>query len=57
MEGKGEEISYVFTFLVVFRFYENSGPSREVYVDFGLVTTVNEGSTPFPGGTLFFKHK
>jgi hypothetical protein len=54
MEGKGEEICYVFTFLMVFRFYENSGPSREVYVNFGLVTTANEGSTPFPGGTLFF---
>jgi hypothetical protein len=32
-------------FLVVFHVYENSGPSREVYVDFGLVTTVNEEST------------
>jgi len=27
-------------FLVVFHVFENSGPSREVYVDFGLVTTV-----------------
>lgn len=54
MEGKGEEISYVLTFLVGFRFYENSGPSRDVYLDFGLVTTVNEGSTPFPAGALFF---
>jgi len=34
-------------FLVVFRVHENSGPSREVYVDFGLVTIVNEGSTTF----------
>ena len=44
MEGKGEEISKVLAFLVVFRVYENSGPSRDVYVDFGLVTTVNEES-------------
>ena len=27
-------------FLVVVHVFENSGPSREVYVDFGLVTTV-----------------
>jgi len=27
-------------FLVVFYVFENSGPSREAYVDFGLVTTV-----------------
>jgi hypothetical protein len=30
---------------VVFRVYENSGPIRNVYVNFGLVTTVNEGNT------------
>ena len=33
--------------MVDFHVFENSGPSREVYVDFGLVTTVNEGSTEF----------
>jgi hypothetical protein len=27
-------------FLVVFHVFENSGSSREVFVDFGLVTTV-----------------
>jgi len=27
-------------FFVVFHVFENSGPSREVYVDFGSVTTV-----------------
>jgi hypothetical protein len=27
-------------FLVVFHVYENSGQSKEVYVDFGSVTTV-----------------
>ncbi len=32
-------------FLVVFHVFENSDSSREVHVDFGLVTTVNEGST------------
>ena len=31
-------------FFVVFRIHENSGPSREVCVDFGLLTTVNEGA-------------
>jgi hypothetical protein len=28
--------------LVVFNVFENSDPSREVYVDFGLVKTVND---------------
>jgi len=32
-------------YLVVFRVYENSGPSREVFVVSCSVTTVNEGST------------
>ena len=32
-------------FLVVFHVFENSGPSREVYLVFGSITTVNEGST------------
>ncbi len=30
---------------MVFHVFENSGPSREIYVDFDSVTTVNEGST------------
>ncbi|MBA7655351.1 hypothetical protein ES703_63255 [subsurface metagenome] len=37
-------------------FFENSGPSREVYVDFGLVTTVNEGSTKNSSHIFIFKH-
>jgi len=35
-------------FLVVFHVFENSDPSREIYLDFSLVTTVNEGSTRIP---------
>ena len=34
-------------FLVGFHVFENSDPSREVFVVFGSVTTVNEGSTQF----------
>ena len=33
--------------MVVFHVFENSDPSSEVCVDFGSVTTVNEGSTVF----------
>ena len=33
--------------MVVFYVFENSDPSREICMDFGLVTTVNEGSTDF----------
>ena len=32
-------------FLVDFHVFENSGPGREVYADFGSITTVDEGST------------
>lgn len=28
-----------------FHVFENSDPSKEIYMDFSLVTTVNEGST------------
>ncbi len=34
LHGIGDNI------LVVFHVFENSGPSREVFVDFGSVTTV-----------------
>ncbi len=39
-------------FFVVFHVFENSCLSREVYVDFGLVTTVNDGSTQIPGKSI-----
>lgn len=32
-------------FLVAFNVFENSNPRRKVFVDFGSVTAVNEGST------------
>ena len=46
LSGNLHSIGY--NFLVVFHVFENSGPSREIYMDFDSVTTVNEGSTIFP---------
>ena len=39
--------------MVVFHVFENSDPSREIYLDFSVVTTVNEGSTQILLASLF----